>query len=241
MASAKARRYDRTRNKNLAKSLKTCFIPDTTASGDKALNAIIPKASPQAPELTARDLDLLQELAELGMQLARLAVQQAQQDQATEPRPRRADPRLIFIRLSTTIRETIVLKTRLAAGILPPPPRPPREPKTQPSDASQRLEDARRPLILRYFRDGIDLTRQKSKIATSQQIVEAHIDAELAKDPDHRLPGRDILLKICKSLDLPFYANRMHSDLLRRPKSPTPHNSAKQAESRTGSSFLKKR
>jgi hypothetical protein len=205
----------RYRHKNLAKSLKTCFIPDTTASGDKALNAIIPKASPQAPELTARDLDLLQELAELGMQLARLAVQQAQQDQATEPRPRRADPRLIFLRLSTTIRETIVLKTRLAAGILPPPPR---EPKAPPAEALNKPEDARRPLILRYFRDGIDLTHQKSKIATSQQIIETHIDAELAKDPDHRRPGRDILLKICKSLDLPFYANRMPPDLLRPPQ-----------------------
>ncbi len=215
MASAKARRYDRTRNKNLAKSLKTCFIPDTTASGDKALNAIIPKASPQAPELTARDLDMLQELAELGMQLARLAVQQAQQDQATEPRPRRADRHLIFIRLSTTIRETIVLRTRLAAGILPPPPR---VPKGQPTEALNKPEDARRPLILRYFRDGIDLTQQKSKIATSQQIIETHIDAELAKDPDHRLAGRDILLKICKSLDLPFYANRMPGDLLRPPQ-----------------------
>jgi hypothetical protein len=188
------------------------------ASGDKTLNAILPKASPQAPELNSRDLDMLQELAELGMQLARLAVQQAQQDPATEPRPRGADPRLIFLRLSSAIRETLALKTRLAAGILPPPPRPAREPKAQPNEAPQRLEDARRPLILRYFREGIDLTRQKSKIATSQQIVEAHIDAELAKDPDHRLPGRDILLKICKSLDLPFYANRMPSALLRPPQ-----------------------
>jgi hypothetical protein len=163
---------------------------------------------------------MLQELAELGMQLARLAVQQAQQDQATEPRPKRADRHLIFIRLSTAIRETLILKTRLGAGLLPPPPRPPREPKTPPPEAPHRLEDARRPLILRYFREGIDLTRQKSKIATSQQIIETHIDAELAKDPDHRRPGRDILLRICKSLDLPFYASRIHSDLLRPPQIP---------------------
>jgi hypothetical protein len=167
---------------------------------------------------------MLQELAELGMQLARLAVEQAQQDQAAEPpRPGRADPRLIFLRLSSAIRETIVLKTRLAAGILPPAPRPPREPKTQPQhiEAPHQPEDPRRPLILRYFSEGIDLTRQKSKIATSRQIVENHIDAELAKDPEARLAGRDILLKICKSLDLPFYANRMHSDLLRRaPQTP---------------------
>ncbi len=188
------------------------------ASGRKPLNAILPKA----PELNARDLDMLQELAELGMQLARLAVQEAHRDQATEPpRPRRADPRLTFLRLSSAIRETIILKTRLAAGILPPPPRPPREPKIQPRPIeAAEPEDPRRPLILRYFHEGIDLTRQKSKIATSQKIVETHIDAELAKDPDHRLAGRDILLKICKSLDLPFYANRMHSDLLRPPPVP---------------------
>jgi len=210
----------RARNKNLAKPAKACFTSETSASGDKTLNAIIPKASPQAPELNPRDLDMLQELAELGMHLARLAVQQAQQEPATEPRPRGPDPRLIFLRLSSAIRETIVLKTRLAAGILPPPPRPPREPKAQPQqiEASHKPEDARRPLILRYFREGIDLTRQKSKIATSQQIVETHIDAELAKDPEHRLPGRYILLKICKSLELPFYANRIPTDLLRPPQ-----------------------
>jgi hypothetical protein len=184
------------------------------ALGDKILNAIIP----HAPELNPRDLDMLQELADLGMQLARLAVQQAQQDQAEPPRPRRPDRHLIFLRLSSAIRETLVLKTRLAAGILPPPPRPPRELKTPPAEAPLQLEDARRPLILRYFREGIDLTRQKSKIATSPQIIETHIDAELAKDPDHRLPGRDMLLRICKSLDLPFYANRIPSDLLRPPQ-----------------------
>jgi hypothetical protein len=159
---------------------------------------------------------MLQELAELGMQLARLAVHEAQQDHANEPtRPRRADPRLTFLRLSPGIRETIVLKTRLAAGILPPAPRAPREPKPQHPATQTTAEDPRRPLILHYFREGIDLTRQKSKIATSQHIVETHIDAALAQDPDARLPGRDILQKICKSLDLPFYANRIHSDLLR--------------------------
>ncbi len=178
------------------------------------MNAIVPKA----PELNPRDLDMLDELAELGMQLARLAVQQAQQDQAEPPRPRRPDRHLIFLRLSSAIRDTLVLRTRLAAGILPPPPRLPREPKTLPAEASHQPEDARRALILRYFREGIDLTRQKSRIATSPQIIETHIDAELAKDPDHRLPGRDMLQKICRSLDLPFYANRIPGDLLRPPQ-----------------------
>jgi hypothetical protein len=193
-------------------------------AGRKPLNAILPKASPQAPEriapiLNPRDLDMLQELAELGMQLARLAARQAQQDEPAEPpRPRRADPRLIFLRLSSTIRDTIILKTRLAAGILPPPPRQPREPGSKPQQsAAAEPEDPRRALILRYFREGIDLTRQKSKIATSQQIVEEHVDAELAKDPEARRPGRDILLRLCKSLDLPFYASRMHADLRRPP------------------------
>jgi len=178
------------------------------------LNAPYPSA-PQAPELTERDLEMLQELAELGMILARLAVNEAQRDETTEtPRPRRADPRLTFLRLANATRDTIILKTRIKAGILPPAPRAPREPKAQPIAAQTTQKDPRRPLILRYFREGIDLTRQKSKIATSQHIVETHIDAELANDPHHRRPGREILLKICKSLDLPFYASRMPSDLL---------------------------
>jgi hypothetical protein len=164
---------------------------------------------------------MLQELAELGMKLARLATQEALADQVPQPteapRPRRADPRLIFLRLSHAIRQTIILKSRLAAGLLPAPPRPPRASKTQPPcmEAPNSQEDPRRPLILHYFREGIDLTRQKSKIATSHRIVEDHIDAELAKDPEARLPGRTLLMNICKSLDLPFYATRMHSDLHR--------------------------
>jgi len=187
--------------------------------GVATLNAILPTASAQqAPELNLRDVDLLQELADLGMQLARLAAQEARQHQAQqepEPaRPRRADPLLIFLRLSHAICQTIILKTRLATGILPPPPRASKT-RTADLEAPQKPEDPRRPLILRYFREGIDLTRQKSKIATSLQIVEDHIDAELAKDPQHRLPGRTILRNICRSLDLPFYASRMHSDLNR--------------------------
>jgi len=105
------------------------------------------------------------------------------------------------------------------SGRLPAPPRLPREAKTQPHPTGA-PQDARRALILRYFREGIDLTRQKSKIATSQQIVETHVDAELAKDPQARLAGRVILLKICKSLGLPFHANRIPSDLLRPPQIP---------------------
>jgi hypothetical protein len=161
------------------------------------------------------------------MQLAELAASQALEEHKSSPEnpdprpPRRADPRLVFLRLSRTIRETITLKIRLAAGILPEQPRPRPQPATPPAtQAASPPEDPRRPLIIRYFREAIDLTRQKRKTPITHQHIEHHVDTELAKDPQHSLNGRAVLQNICKSLELPFYANRIHADLLRPPRTP---------------------
>jgi len=172
---------------------------------------------------------MLQRFAELTMQLAEQVAREALEETTsnTENRPRRADPRLIFLRLSRTIRDTIILKIRLAAGLPPEVPRTRRNPAPPPApeaaqapaiQAAAPPEDPRRPHIIRYFREAIDITRQKRKTPITHQHIEDRINTALANDPHRTLPGGTILRSICKSLELPFYASRMHTDLLRPPR-----------------------
>ncbi len=211
------------------------------------MNAIFPTASlQQAPELptsepAVSDVEVLQRLIVLATQLAELAARQAQEEATSPPpeqagkqprRPAYADPKIVFLRLRRAIQDTIAFKNRLAAvkvfeaqcksRVAAPRPKPEpaitaaAEPAT--TQAPIPPTDPRRPHIARYFREGIDITEKRRKTPITFQDVDNAIDAELAKDPNHRLQGRYILLKVCKSLDLPFYANRLNRELFR----PTP-------------------
>jgi hypothetical protein len=203
---------------------------------------------PPATELPTTDIGILQRLIELSLQLADLALRQAFQEassqEATTPpteqatteqatmKPRRAgraDSRQIFLRLRRAIMETIAFKNRLIAGMMVEElhtrrkamPRPTPEPASAPAPAPASREDPRRPHIARYFRESINLNERKRKIPITLQEVDTRIESELAKDPDYRLQGRSILLKVCKSLNLPFYPNRMSPELF-RPAPPAP-------------------
>jgi hypothetical protein len=96
----------------------------------------------------------------------------------------------------------------------------PRPPPERVAASAKPPDDPRHPHILRYLRDAIDITHKKRKTPITHQDIENRITAELAKDPHHCLQGRVILLNVCKSLDLPFYANRMRPDLFRPPHAP---------------------
>jgi hypothetical protein len=193
--------------------------------GPGQLNAISPAAAPPpAIELSQTDLDMLQELASLTMQLARLAAREAleepagQPDQATEPpRRRRADPRLVFLRLSRTVRDIIILKTQLAAGTLRSQPRaatlPPAPagpfPKSHPTAQAAKLrQDPRRAVILRYFKDAIPQACAPHDVSAILQHTETIIDAEFAKDPTRRFSHTNIIAKICKLLEHPADKNQ---------------------------------
>ena len=89
-------------------------------------------APPRAPETDAerraRHLDMLREMAELAMEVARHAAAKATSpDPATADAP---DPGLTFARATRAARQAIALETRIAAGDLPPmrAPRPARDP-----------------------------------------------------------------------------------------------------------------
>jgi hypothetical protein len=99
--------------------------------GRTAVNAILPKAAPaqRAADRTENLLAMLQRLADIGMQLAERAAEQAlaepppSAESASKSRRRGPDPRNVFIRLSRFVRDTIALEVRLAAGKLPRAPR----------------------------------------------------------------------------------------------------------------------
>jgi hypothetical protein len=220
--------------KTLAKPPAYMFHLRTENSGCKTVNAIHPASSLQPAPVPTRELEILWRLAELSMEFAELTASEAREEAKATPeqatakpsRPRQADPRLIFLRFERAVRDTIALIRRLAGGTIAIVPRSPREAAPRPTpepatiEAPNSPEDPRRAHIARYFREAIDTTRRKHKPPLTQQEIEAHIDAELARDPNHRLEGRVVLLRICKSLNLPFYANRMHPDLFRTPSAP---------------------
>ncbi len=101
------------------------------------MNAILPNAAPapQAADRSERLLAMLQRLADMGMQLAERAAEQAlaepppRPESAAQPRRRGPDPRYAFIRLARFVRDTIALEARLAAGKLPLAPRTQAAPK----------------------------------------------------------------------------------------------------------------
>jgi len=195
-----------------------------------------------------RLVELAMQLAELAARQAHeeAAPTPTPTDQAANdpPRHRRTDPHIVFLRLRRAIQETIAFRNRLADGILGKPsreraphqqreraPRPQREPapplQTEPAPpptpqpatlTPAAPQDPRRPHILRYFRDSIDITEKKRKTPITQAHIEDRVTAELASDPQQKIPGPALLLRICKSLDIPFYANRLPPDLFRPPK-----------------------
>jgi hypothetical protein len=221
--------------KTVDKTQKICSVAAPIPNGPKTLNAISPTAPLQAPEIPTTDIGILERLIALGIQLADLAFRQAHEEATPKPpeqaakeprRQGRADSRLIFLRLRRAIHDTIAFKNRLIAAMMidevqarrKATPRP--TPETATSEAPNPPEDPRRRPILRYFREGIDITYKRHKNPITHEAIEAHVTAELAKDPDQRVEGRNILQKICKSLDLPFYASHMPPELLRPPQPP---------------------
>jgi hypothetical protein len=205
------------------------------------VNAISQTATlQQAAESTSRELEILWRLIDLSMELAELTAREIRELAAARPEQakteppghKRTDPRVIFLRFDRAIRDTVTLIKRLAVGALPQAavntPRPKREaapcPTPEPAaiEAPNAPEDFRRPHIIRYLREANELTRHKRKKPITNEQIEESVNAELAKDPSRRLQGRFILLKVCKSLGLPYYANQLHADLFRPPQPTTP-------------------
>jgi hypothetical protein len=142
---------------------------------------------------------MLHRLAEIGMQLAERAAEEAlaepahTPETATKSRRRGPDPRYVFIRLSRFVRDIIALECRLAAGQLPSPQR----------KASRRGADPRIPAIRDVMKEVIDTSPHQPSIkAGFHNQLEDLIAQGIAADPDRRQGAESIVLAICEELGL---------------------------------------
>jgi hypothetical protein len=125
---------------------------------------------------------MLQRLAEIGMQLAERAAAEALQEPADDARKqKRPDPTLLFIRLSAMVRACINQQTRLAAGKMPPAPRP--RSQTPP--------------------DTTEATKPNPERTEIQRAVEPMINAYLEIDSELRHPGGTAILEVCQAFGIP--------------------------------------
>jgi len=154
---------------------------------------------------------LCQELAELGMQLARFAAARAMQDLAAQPAPEQPSPNAatLFTRLSHAVRQAILLENRIAAelekaGTAKPAPPP---------------DDRRR--TLRRLLHCAATTRPDG--SDFKRIAHERLDIELALDP-HASTG-DILATICETLGVelpPDLIKAGYANIAWPPLRPTP-------------------
>jgi hypothetical protein len=187
----------------------------------KTLTTPTPRIASEQVSPAVQDIAALDELTQLGMQLARLIVraatklheaepepEPAKADPAAPPRPKTPDYGLAFARVSRAIQTGITLKTRLTNGQIPPEeaiaiPTPP-----------ETANDPRRPAIAAYLHELADAVPHHPNRRLLHQTLEARIDKGLAADPSFTLAGGDIVIPICKGLGLTYDLAKMHDDLI---------------------------
>ena len=182
------------------------------------LDTTTPFASESAAERTARHLAMCQELAELGMQMARAAARQAvcaaESAATTPPRPKRQNPSLAFARISREIRQIITLENRLAAPATAAATRGPRASPRQPRERPEPDEPIKIPAALAAEMANPD-NRRAVICSVVKQITELHpsrdeirdrfekeADSRLAADPNYKIPAGEILIDIADSIGL---------------------------------------
>ncbi len=183
------------------------------------MNALPPRTlDPDAAARTARHLRQLEELAELGMAMARAvaaealhpapAAEAAPSEPATTPTRTRRDPGLTFARLAHSVRQTIALEARIAAERDNPSPRP-----TRPLPPDPRRSLLRGAL---YDAAGPGPQREAGRAAAGgfRREIDERIDDELAVDPGGDIPVHEILAAICGDLGISLDYSRLPDALL---------------------------
>ena len=169
-------------------------------------------APPRAPETDAerraRHLDMLREMAELAMEVARHAAAKATSpDPATADAP---DPGLTFARATRAARQAIALETRIAAGDLPPmrAPRPARDPAAPPAPDPRRT----------HLRQALHKAAQgEPNRAALRREIDVSIERELGADPEAEIATGEILAKLSNQLGLPFDPSLLPDHFLAAP------------------------
>ncbi len=183
------------------------------------LNALAPTAEPARK---ARHLAMAQELAELGMGLARSAAARAttlfaeeaaapppDPAEAPEPPPVTAAVPLTpaqshaftFARLSNAIRQAIALEARIAADAFAPRPAAAARAPAQP-----RRPDARRALLRQALHEA---AATEPDPALLRRAIDARIEDELQADPDVTTPVWELLESISADMALTLNLPRL--------------------------------
>ncbi|HEX4262559.1 MAG TPA: hypothetical protein VHY76_15790, partial [Acetobacteraceae bacterium] len=164
-------------------------------------------------ERRARHLRQLEELAELGMEMARAVAEAAlHPPPAADPAapaapahtPKRTDPGLVFARLAHSVRQTIALEARIAAGTetrtfgRPPPPPDPRRALLR-----EALHGAAEP------RSGPRSGPGRADASGFRREIDERIDDELAADPAGDIAIEDLLVIIARDLGVTLDYSRL--------------------------------
>ena len=176
-----------------------------------------PRHAPaRAPETDAerrtRHLDMLREMAELGMQAARIAAQlmldadPRSSDEPANPNSPKNDPVIAFARATSATRQAIALEARIAAGV-PTRVRSESLPLRAPADS-------RRPALRQALRDAADAEPNRAARTQLHRHIDQRIDEELLDDPDHEIPLVEILLAISADLSLSLDPSRLSDEVL---------------------------
>lgn len=143
-------------------------------------------------------IDMLDELLERGMKLARFVSDQALKEMAApgsaELKPQGTDPRQLFLRIWTAMRQTIALQTRLIPG--PKTPAPAKHSGKHPA-----MPDTRRDII----RAALDIaTATHPNRVKIRMLAQQRADQALARDPEGKTPLPDHIATICQQCGIKF-------------------------------------
>ena len=156
------------------------------------------------------------------MQLARLAAQRAlqewqEQEASPDARPAASPPAktpdlgLLFTRLSRSVRDSIALEARLAAG----PKTQSRGANTKPHRSETHIpgphDDPRREPLIRVLHEATKLHPQRAEM--HRGLIE-RIDSDLARDPDYLYPGEAILVAITEDLGIDVDYTKLSDEML---------------------------
>ncbi len=175
------------------------------------MNAIPP--SPPSPDeaaaRTARHLAMLEELATIGMALARALGEQALRaldppapGAPADPPPGRGDPTLAFTRIARAVRQTIALEARIVAGEAGMPRRRPNRPEPDP----------RRDLIRRLLRQAAEA--DGAPRGARDREIEERLADELDADPEAEVPIEEIFAAIREDLGIGLDLARQSDEVL---------------------------
>ncbi len=186
------------------------------------MSAIPPRApgpAETAETRTARHFDLLREMAELGMAMARNAAAQALDPDPASPRPS-PDPVLAFARTTTVVRQAITLEARIASGALAregaAPARAPEPPK--PGAAP----DPRRAPLRHTLHKLAAAEPDRAARTRLCRRIDERIEHEILADPEADLPITDLLVAICDDLGLRLDPSKLPDELLGIPPQSPP-------------------